>query len=237
MNPGADFNILNYKGLLCLHSFQVMPASDWNSSRGHRGLFQQGKSGWRNLNNADREETLFSMWVEDWHKYLCFYELQEFNVYFIDTEQSFCFIYLLWIAASQCHGTSFSERLKSVSKIKSWRFFLVFFFPQTKTFQCVSAHPLSLMTCKRLVYLERLMDYITYGFFESNKNKANQKVHPTHTKKKINSSLWWKSVLSWGLSSVLTLLAQCLHCSGRRWPDVDLLPFSVQRSKQTSSGA
>lgn len=184
MNPGADFNILNYKGLLCLHSFQVMPASDWNSSRGHRGLFQQGKSGWRNLNNADREETLFSMWVEDWHKYLCFYELQEFNVYFIDTEQSFCFIYLLWIAASQCHGTSFSERLKSVSKIKSWRFFLVFFFPQTKTFQCVSAHPLSLMTCKRLVYLERLMDYITYGFFESNKNKANQKVHPTHKKKK-----------------------------------------------------
>lgn len=132
MNPGADFNILNYKGLLCLHSFQVMPASDWNSSRGHRGLFQQGKSGWRNLNNADREETLFSMWVEDWHKYLCFYELQEFNVYFIDTEQSFCFIYLLWIAASQCHGTSFSERLKSVSKNQILTVFSCFFFPSNK---------------------------------------------------------------------------------------------------------
>lgn len=32
----------------------------------------------------------------------------------------------------------------------------------------------------------RLMDYITYGFFESNKNKANQKVHPTQKKKRIH---------------------------------------------------
>lgn len=28
----------------------------------------------------------------------------------------------------------------------------------------------------------RLMDYITYGFFESNNNKANQKVHSTQKK-------------------------------------------------------
>lgn len=32
--------------------------------------------------------------------------------------------------------------------------------------------------------LQRLVDYITYGFFESNKNRENQKVHPTQKKNK-----------------------------------------------------
>lgn len=52
-----------------------------------------------------------------------FYELQEFNVYFTDTEESFCFIYLLRIAASQCHGTSFSERLKMFRIFQNLFFF------------------------------------------------------------------------------------------------------------------
>lgn len=43
----------------------------------------------------------------------------------------------------------------------------------------------------------RLMDYITYGFFESIKNKANQKVHSTQKiEKEFSSSLRSKSVPS-----------------------------------------
>lgn len=40
----------------------------------------------------------------------------------------------------------------------------------------------------------RLMDYITYGFFESNNNKANQKVHSTQ-KKRIQSQSVIKGIV------------------------------------------
>lgn len=61
----------------------------------------------------------------------------------------------------------------------------------------VFRHPLSDELNMQTSRLPRsLMDYITYGFFESNKNKANQKVHPTHTQKKeLNSSLWSKGIV------------------------------------------
>lgn len=78
-------------------------------------------------------------------------ELQEFNVYFSDTEESFCFIYLLWVAASQCHGTSFSGRLNVLPKKKKISNLLnSFLCPQTK--RCVSTlSPLS-SACKHPVY-------------------------------------------------------------------------------------
>lgn len=109
-----------------------------------------------------------------------FYELKEFNVYFTDTEQSFCFIYLLWIAASQCQGTSFSERLMMFRTFQNQ---ISFFFLSNKNISlCFNTLSDELnMQTSRLP--RRLMDYITYGFFESNKNKANQKVHPTQKKK------------------------------------------------------
>lgn len=44
--------------------------------------------------------------------------------------------------------------------------------------------------------LQRLVGYITYGFFESNKNRENQKVHPTQKKKKNNQRIQLQSVTS-----------------------------------------
>lgn len=70
------------------------------------------------------------------------YELQEFNVYFTDTEQSFCFIYLLWIAASQCHGTSFSERLKMSRMFQNQILQILFFFFLKQKHFDVFQHPL-----------------------------------------------------------------------------------------------
>lgn len=140
---------------------------------------------------------------------------KEFNVYFTDTEQSFCFIYLLWIAASQCHGTSLSERLKMFNRFQnqifSWFILFLSVLSNKSISMCFDTLPDELnMQTSRLP--RRLMDYITYGFFESNKNKANQKVHPTRKKKKyFNSSLWSKvlSALRRGPSCLLSLLAHC----------------------------
>lgn len=88
----------------------------------------------------------------------------------------------------------------------------------------------------------RLMYYVTYGFFESNKNKANQKVHPTQKKKRkkyFNSSLWSKvlSVLRRGPSCLLCLLAQCLHCSGERCPCMEPFGFKGQSRPLHGLGA
>lgn len=51
----------------------------------------------------------------------------------------------------------------------------------------------------------RLMDYITYGFFESNKNRANQK-SASNTKKEFNSSLWSKGIVRVKEKSLLSPL-------------------------------
>lgn len=84
------------------------------------------------------------------------YELQEFNVYFTDTEQSFWFIHLLCIAASQCHGASSSERLERfrtffLNQI-SYLLLLFFFFSSNKNILRVSTSPLMSSTCRHLGY-------------------------------------------------------------------------------------
>lgn len=177
---------------------------------------EAGRSGQRNQNNALSEVSWFppaavqqqaKLRMEDLLK--DFYELQEFNVYFTDAEQSFCFIYLLWIAASQCHGTSFSERLK-MFKIKSCISF-IFYTSNKNIWVCFDtlSDELNMQTSR----LPRsLMYYITYGFFESNTNKSKS---ASNTKKKFNSSLWSKvlSVIRRGPSCLLCFLALCPHCS------------------------
>lgn len=60
------------------------------------------------------------------------------------------------------------------------------------------SHELSMQTSR----LQRLVGYITYGFFESNKNRENQKVHPTQKRTKKNSTPVCDQLLS-APSSVL----------------------------------
>lgn len=73
--------------------------------------------------------------------------------------------------------------------------------------------------------LQRLVDYITYGFFESNKNRENQKVHPTQKRTKINSTPVCDQLLS-APSSVL------LHRPGKEASPPVLLPAVLRDVEQ-----
>lgn len=80
-----------------------------------------------------------------------FYELQEFNVYFTDTEQSFCsFIYFVLLQVSAMVQASQSgSKCPKCFKINS-----CFFFSSNKNIWCISTPSLMSSTCKHLVYLE-----------------------------------------------------------------------------------
>lgn len=77
----------------------------------------------------------------------------------------------------------------------------------------------------------RLMDYITYGFFESNKNKANQKVHQKKNKKKSIPVCDQRYCLCYG--EVRPVSSVCwLNVCTARVKGVELLPFGFKDSEQ-----
>lgn len=117
------------------------------------------------------------------------------------------------------------------TKIKSHR--SLFSFRKQKQMCFDAPSPMS-STCKHLVYLERLMDYITYGFFESNKNRTNQKSASNTKKQNKKNSIPVcdrrhcpvRPVRSVSWLNVCT--AQVKSCPG-------LVAVWLQMSKQTSS--
>lgn len=114
-------------------------------------------------------------------------ELQEFNVYLTDTEVILLHLFTL----NCCKSVPWFQLLRAAQgvsqsfKIKSCK--NSFFSSNKNSTMCFDtlSDELNMQTSR----LPRtLMDYITYGFFESNKNRVNLKVHPTQN----NSSLWSK---------------------------------------------
>lgn len=109
-------------------------------------------------------------------------ELQEFNVYFTDTEVILLHLFTL----NCCKSVPWFQLLRAAQGVpQSFKIKFFFFFSSNKNItMCFDtlSDELNMQTSR----LPRTsMDYITYGFFESNKNRANLKVHPTQN----NSSL------------------------------------------------
>lgn len=115
--------------------------------------------------------------MEDWHKDHFLMNLM--FILQIQNSQSVSFIYFKLLQVSAMVQASQSGS-------KCWEYFKIkscnFFSSNKNISMCFNTHSDELnMQTSRLP--RRLMDYITYGFFKSNKNKANQKVHPTQKRK------------------------------------------------------
>lgn len=168
-----------------------------------------------------------------------FNELQEFNVYFTDTEQSFCFISLLWIAASQCRGTSFSERLEMFRTFQKNRILFSFFFSNKNIWVC-STPPLMSSTCKHLIYLEGRWTILHMAFFLFFKQLKTRQIKKSasNTKNRINFQSVIKGIVCVQETSLLPPLFAGSMSAPLRWevPCVELLPFGFKGQSRPLQG-